>query len=220
MNMLSLYCGHLLVLVMSFRPAERMHVLNFYRNMWTDLYASHSDPSCVTVIFWYWSISSGNAVTKQSVYFSELCIIYFCCSQRSRGVFHFIIISVRFVKNSWRWCVEEQWHSQALKSWWAEGAWEMKVPQWGPGAEPQWASGGGYIQTFCSYQMLFYAGLLPSPSFISLYHLPKNLFWSARIPWPGTAGAGWTRAVLWLHYWCRMRHHVMLCNQWLQCDHQ
>jgi len=51
-----------------------------------------------------------------------------------------------------------------------------------------------YIQTICSCQMLFYAGMLPSPSSIS--PLPtKKKTGSARIPWPNTAGAGWGRAV-------------------------
>jgi len=44
-------------------------------------------------------------------------------------------------------------------------------PRWGPGAMPAEA---GYIQTVCSCQMLFYAGLLPSPSSTPLPSPPKK----------------------------------------------
>jgi len=52
-------------------------------------------------------------------------------------------------------------------------------PQRGPGAEPRFGFGveapeARYIQTICSCQMLFYAGLLPSPSSISLPPPKKN----------------------------------------------
>ena len=57
-----------------------------------------------------------------------------------------------------------QWCSQALKSGSAQRVWGTEVPQQGPGAKPPEAR---YIQTICSCQMLFYAGLLPSPSSIS-----------------------------------------------------
>jgi len=65
--------------------------------------------------------------------------------------------------------------------------------QWGPGAEPGWALRSQiYIQTICSCQMLFYAGLLPSPSSISpLPPPPQKKTGSARIPLPNMAGAGW-----------------------------
>jgi len=51
-----------------------------------------------------------------------------------------------------------QWSSQVLKSGWAQGVCGTEVPQWGPGAEPRWESGGDWakppearcIQTVCS----------------------------------------------------------------------
>ena len=62
-----------------------------------------------------------------------------------------------------------QWCSQALKSGWAQKVWRMEVHR----GVQRWSPGGGlkakpsedrYIQTVCSCQMLFYEGLLPSPS--------------------------------------------------------
>ena len=69
-----------------------------------------------------------------------------------------------------------QWPSQALKSGWAQGVWapsgvQGRSPDGGLGAKPPEAR---YIQTICSCQMLFYAGLLPSPSSIFLYPLPPK----------------------------------------------
>jgi len=70
-----------------------------------------------------------------------------------------------------------QWRSQALKSGWAQRVLGTEVPQWGPGAQPRWGLGvkpqeAIYIQTVCSCQMLFYAGLLLSPS--SIYPYPPQ----------------------------------------------
>ena len=69
--------------------------------------------------------------------------------------------------------------------WWAQGDWgrgRAEVPQRGPGpgAEPRWGLGAKtpearYIQTICSCQMLFYAGLLSSPSSIYPSPSPKKL---------------------------------------------
>ena len=58
----------------------------------------------------------------------------------------------------------------AMKSGWAEGVLGTELPKRAPGAEPRWGLGppeARYVQTVCSCQMLFYAGLLPSPSSIS-----------------------------------------------------
>jgi len=77
----------------------------------------------------------------------------------------------------------EQRRNQALKSGWAQCIWGTS-PQRGPGVEPRWGHRAKPpearyrpIQTVCSCQMLFYSGLLPSPSSIPLHH--KIL---ARIP--------------------------------------
>ena len=78
---------------------------------------------------------------------------------------------------------KQQWRSQAVKSGWAQGVWGWKsfIPNPGPGGAPVGSGAkppkARYIQTICSCQMLFYAGLLPSPSSISPYHLlsPKKL---------------------------------------------
>jgi len=79
---------------------------------------------------------------------------------------------------------------QVLKSGWVQGAWRKssggvqgRSPVGDLGTKPPKAR---YIETVCSCQMLFYAALLPSSSFIS--PTPQKIFGSARIPWPNTAG--------------------------------
>jgi len=73
------------------------------------------------------------------------------------------------------------------------------------------------IQTICSCQMLFYAGLLPSPSSISPLPLPtpsKNAG-SARIPWPNTVGAKRARADPWLRCYS---NHVWWNTKYTRCE--
>jgi len=72
----------------------------------------------------------------------------------------------------------QKWHSQALKSWWAHGV--------------------------C--QMLFYAGLSPSPLSISPLPPTKKLFGSVRIPRPNMAEAGWPAQP-----WLRREYVVTRC---------
>jgi len=78
-----------------------------------------------------------------------------------------------------------QWHSQALKTGWAQKVWGTKVPQRGPGWTPGKVRGRSpqkpdihvYRQFAAVKCMLFYAGLLPSPSSFSPI-LPQRLFGS------------------------------------------
>jgi len=70
-----------------------------------------------------------------------------------------------------------QWRSKALKSGWAQRVWAL-----GDGSTPAGSRGGApvaprsqiYTHTICSCQMLFYVGLLPSPSSISIYPSPSK----------------------------------------------
>ena len=102
--------------------------------------------------------------------------------------------------------------------------------KWGPGEEPRWGSGvkppeARYIQTVCSCQMLFYAGLLPSLSSISPTYPPKKTknFRAERIPWPNTAEAGWGHVptpgyAAVIHCWFPALVWVTVVNQHLVCD--
>jgi len=113
----------------------------------------------------------------------------------------FYCSSVELQTNATLRCIHyDQWCSQALKSGWAQWVWGMEVPKWGPGRSPTEGLEAKlleaeYIQTICSSQMLFNAGLLPSTSCISPT-APKKLFGPALIPWFSTAGAGWACVVV------------------------
>jgi len=93
-----------------------------------------------------------------------------------------------------------QWRSQALKSGWAQRVWG---PQRGPRAEPR--SGAEppearYIQTVCSCQMLFYAGLLPSPPSIPPVPPKKLRICANPMTQHGRGRVGTSRAHSWLRY--------------------
>ena len=64
--------------------------------------------------------------------------------------------------------------------------------------------------------MLYYAGLLPSLSYIS--PTPKTIVGSVRIPWPNTAGAGWARttrgfAAVWRSWFGNRKSEKILVQQ-------